>query len=240
MSDKPLIGITLDNQDDSFSSNKYLTAMTYSQRVSEAGGLPVHLPQEVSLVSNYARICDGFIFTGGNDPDTRPFGEMLHPKARVIAPERQDFEMALLNVLADAYANKPVLGICLGMQMIALHAGGKLEQYLPDVMENASNHAGDQLHPVDRVTSCSWVESMLCDESKVCSSHRQAVAASGTMRVVGKSSDGVIEAIDDPTRKYYVGVQWHPERVRISQRFWQTFVAACQPDAPATSARTLP
>ncbi|MBL4699986.1 MAG: gamma-glutamyl-gamma-aminobutyrate hydrolase family protein [Phycisphaeraceae bacterium] len=234
MSAKPLIGIMLDNKDDSFSSNKYLTAMTYSQRVSEAGGLPVHLSQNVSLVEDYAHACDGFIFTGGNDPDTRPFGEPLHPKARLIAPERQAFELALLDTLAHAHAQKPVLGVCLGMQMMALHAGGKLEQYLPDVMANAASHANDQLHQVDMVASCPWVESMLCDEPKVCSYHRQAVADSGKMRVVAKSPDGVIEAIDDPTRKYYIGLQWHPERVIISQRFWHAFVAACQPIARAT------
>lgn len=232
MPNKPLIGIMLDNVDDSTASNKYVTAMTYSKRVTEAGGLPVHLPQEVSLVADYAQQCDGFIFTGGNDPDTRLFGEALHPNARLIAPERQAFETALLDVLAIQYPDKPVLGVCLGMQMMALHAGGKLEQYLPDVMEKAEIHQADNLHSIDVIASCKWLETMLCDEPMVCSYHRQAVKDAGKLRVVAKSPDGLIEAIDDPNRRFYLGTQWHPERVAISRTFWRTFVAACQPVAP--------
>lgn len=232
MTRKPLIGIVLDNVDDSTASNKYLTAMTYSKRVTEAGGLPVHLPQEIVLVNDYAQRCDGFIFTGGNDPDTRLFGEDLHPKARLIAPERQAFEIALLDVLAKAYPSKPVLGVCLGMQMMALHAGGMLEQYLPDVMDQPDLHQADSLHSIDLVASCKWLEQMLCDEPMVCSYHRQAVKDAGSMRVVAKSPDGLIEAIDDPSRTFYLGTQWHPERVAISRTFWRTFVAACQPVAP--------
>jgi putative glutamine amidotransferase len=227
---KPLIGIMLDNKDDSFESHRYLTATTYSQRVTEAGGVPVHLPQESGLVGAYASRLDGFIFTGGNDPDTRPFGQPLHEMARLIAPERQTFEIALLNELAENHREKPVLGVCLGMQMMALHAGGKLDQYLPEVLDTAQQHTDDKLHNVDVVASCKWVELMLCDEPLVCSYHRQAVCDAGNMRVVAKSPDGVIEAIDDPSRHFYLGLQWHPERVSISRQFWRTFVAACQQD----------
>ena len=232
MNDKPLIGIMLDNKDDSVSSNKYITAMTYSNRVSESGGIPVHIPQMIELVNEYAQEMDGFIFTGGNDPDTRPFGQELHPKARLIAPERQEFEIALLDVLAKAYPDKPVMGVCLGMQMMALHAGGTLEQYLPDVMNESESHMNDELHNIEMVASCQWIEQMLCDEPLVCSYHRQAVADAGKMHIVAKSPDGVIEAIDDPNRKYYLGLQWHPERVAVSRTFWRTFVDVCQQGAP--------
>lgn len=230
---KPLIGIMLDNKDDSVESNRYLTAMTYSQRVTEAGGLPVHLPQEMALVAEYARRLDGLILTGGNDPDTRPFGQPLHEKARLIASQRQAFEVAMLDEMAANHPEKPVLGVCLGMQMMALHAGGKLDQYLPEVLDDAAVHANDKLHNVDLVASCKWVELMLCEEPLVCSYHRQAVAEPGRLRVVARAADGVIEAIDDPSRKFYLGLQWHPERVSISRDFWRTFVAACQPVAPA-------
>lgn len=234
MTYKPLIGIMLDNKDDSFESSRYLTATTYSQRVTEAGGLPVHLPQEIGLAPDFAARVDGIILTGGNDPDTRPFGQPLHPNARMIAPQRQAFEIALLDEMAQNHPNKPVLGVCLGMQMMALHAGGKLEQYLPDVMDDASGHTDDTLHKIDVVASCKWVELMLCDEPLICSHHRQAVADPGLMRVVAKSpEDGIIEAIDDPSRPYYLGLQWHPERVAISRTFWRTFVDACQPTEPA-------
>lgn len=232
MTDKPIIGIMLDNKDDSVRSNKYVTAMTYSNRVAESGGMPMHVPQKIELVQDYAQQMDGFIFTGGNDPDTRPFGQELHPKARLIAPERQAFEIAFLDVLAKDYPNKPVMGVCLGMQMMALHAGGTLEQYLPDVLDESESHMDDRMHTIELVASCQWVEQMLCDEPRVCSYHRQAVADAGRMQIVAKSPDGVIEAIDDPNRKYYLGLQWHPERVAISRTFWQTFVNVCQPDAP--------
>jgi len=208
---KPIIGITVNNKDESAASGKYECAAAYSQAVVAVNGLPMMLPQEPSLVEAYVAQCDGFIFTGGYDPDTRPFGDPLHPKARLIDPGRQAFELALLEALKEQEPDKPTLGVCLGMQLMALQAGGKLQQFLPDVLANPQLHENDNRHPVEQKDA--WPTSLEgLDVSAVVSYHRQAVEESGQLKVLGKAPDGVIEMIGDPGRRFYVGVQWHPER----------------------------
>ena len=141
-------------------------------------------------------------------------------RARRIDARRQAFELALLHALAGDAASPggdssprdtPVLGVCLGMQLMALHAGGRLEQYLPDTLASHADHAGDRRHPlVFRVG-----DSVLRPPpaaATVISSHRQAIADAGRLRVVATAPDGTLEAVDDPARPFYIGVQWHPER----------------------------
>ena len=123
---KPIIGITSDP-----SEGKYHVSRAYSTMVAESGGIPVILPCLVSEVEDYIQRCDGFIFTGGDDPIMEQWGIDTHPKATKIDAERQEFELALLEAL-DHDPARPVLGVCLGMQLMGLHAGGILDQYLPE------------------------------------------------------------------------------------------------------------
>ena len=205
----PLIGITVDNADNTAASGTYTSATAYSRAVAAAGGVPVLLPHEPELAAAYARSCEGFILTGGVDPDTTAFGQPLHAHARPMDARRQAFELALLECLGRRMPDKPVLGVCLGMQLMALHAGGRLNQYLPDTLAQPEVHAQDRRHEVVlRVT-----DSVLgVAGGSIVSAHRQAVADPGALRVVAAAPDGVIEAVDDPARRFYLGVQWHPER----------------------------
>jgi putative glutamine amidotransferase len=205
----PIIGITIDNADNTAASGKYESALAYSRTVAEAGALPVLLPHEPQLALSYAQQCDGLILTGGVDPDTTAFGQPLHRRARPMDAHRQAFELAVLKVLGDQMADKPVLGVCLGMQLMALHAGGRLDQYLPDTLAKPQVHEQDRRHQVLPQVTDSVLDST---PGAVVSAHRQAVADAGSMRVVARAHDGVIEAIDDPRRCFYLGVQWHPER----------------------------
>src|SRR5690606_30123082 len=150
--------------------------------------------------------------TGGDDPDTEPFGEPTHPAARRIHPDRQRFETALLRAL-DQRREMPVLGICLGMQMMALAAGGRLNQHMPEDTPTHADHYDDRPHSLTRVCNGSvlW-EAAPQGAGVVTSWHRQAVRDPGRLRIVARAPDGVIEAIDDPGRAFYLGVQWHPER----------------------------
>lgn len=214
----PLIGVTVNNRDNSAASGKYELAITYTREVAACGGVPVLLPHEPELAGEYVRRCDGIICTGGMDPDTTPFGEPMHPKARRVDPRRQAFELALLDVCRSLQPDKPVLGICLGMQLLTLHAGGRLDQYLPEHLPTAAMHQKENRHPV---VLCA-ADSVLIGEGStaqdaasrdtVVSWHQQAVCDPGSLRVVARASDGVIEAVDDPQRRFYGGVQWHPER----------------------------
>jgi len=224
----PVIGITLDTQQNVASSGRYEGAIAYGRAVAEAGGVPVYLPHETAQAATYVRLCDGLILTGGGDPATESFGEPTDDRARVIDPGRQAFELALLKAAGYAAPERPVLGICLGMQLQALSAGGRLDQFLPDSLGEAAaqHHQDDHRHPVlaSVTDSVLWqphpaepegsphTSNTQPDETTVISAHRQAVADAGSMRVVATAPDGVIEAIDDPSRPFYLGVQWHPER----------------------------
>ena len=181
---------------------------SYTQAVREAGGLPVLLPPPEDDHQSVAGACaarfDAFVLTGGDDPRTEPFGVPTHPKAIPLHPDRQAFESALIAAL-DADTSKPVLGVCLGMQLMALHAGGTLDQYMP---ETTPTHADHELqHHCVRSSDQAQLPS-----GTVWSRHKQAVTDAGALRVLARAHDGVIEAVHDPARPFWLGVQWHPER----------------------------
>ena len=241
---KPLIGITIDNLD----PDRYVSNIAYSQRIAEAGGLPLLLPQDVNLAAHYVELCDGILLTGGPDARLEGFGIERHPMSECIEPRRQEFEMALLNALAKR-PERPVLGICLGMQLMSLHAGGRMNQHLQDVLSaEVEEHQNNNRHKIVvevldsvllRTVGSRVAESVLqsggltpeqargltspaqkvirsddfdLSNQTVVSSHHQAVEDAGRLRVVARSTAGVIETVDDPARFFYLGVQWHPER----------------------------
>jgi putative glutamine amidotransferase len=221
MAPAPLIGITADNRDDAAASGKYESAIAYSRAVAAAGGTPVILPHLIERIADYLEHCDGFVFTGGADLRTEAFGEPTHPAAQVMDPTRQAFELALLAAIAARVnqsgpsAAHPVLGVCLGMQLMALHAGGRLHQHLPEVLADAAVHAANRRHAL-QLTGDAWPWLALTPAqaaaAEVVSHHHQAVAAPGTLRVLAAAPDGIIEAVADPERLFHLGVQWHPER----------------------------
>jgi putative glutamine amidotransferase len=105
------------------------------------------------------------------------------------------------------------------MQHMAMHAGGSMHQHLPEVLADAAIHQHDNRHRVmmeslnvpTRLLGNGAIDANSPAETVV-SSHRQAVSDPGRLRVIARAPDHIIEAIDDPTRAFYVGVQWHPER----------------------------
>jgi len=225
----PRIGITVDNDPDAPAQGpaRYRLSRPYVDAVTDAGGLPLLLPHVAALAHEYVALCDGLILTGGDDPTTEDFGAATHPEAHPIDPERQAFELALLDAAAQP-CNKPVLGICLGMQLMALHAGGQLDQYLPETLgERAASHYKHQTHTITLHADDSVLingqssdardahhPTHTGDKLHVVSHHRQAVIDPGALRTVARAPDGTIEAIDTPPdkRPFFLGVQWHPER----------------------------
>ena len=189
------VGITVD-----VDSTGYRSKFPYAEMVLEAGCVPILLPCHVESIPEYLACCDAFVSTGGDDPDMEPFGAPNHPKATLIDPRRQAFELALLTHLEDT--EHPLLAICLGMQLMALHAGGDLDQHLPDTLETAALHWDGATHPIEGEMGI----------GDVYSHHRQAIIDPGRLEVVARAPDGVIEAVRDPLRPTRLGVQWHPER----------------------------
>lgn len=234
----PIIGITCDTAlpddgaprdsraDASVPDFRYTLPSTYARAVTDAGGIPVLLPHQREHIDDYLDMCSGFVLAGGDDPDTAPFGEPVHSEAKLIHPQRQRFEIALLAALDSV--SHPVLGICLGMQMMALHHGGRLDQHLPDTLGDAAAKHDRQTHtircPVDD-------HPVLPPTGAVYSRHHQAISDTGAMRVCAVAEDGVIEACDlAGTERLYLGVQWHPERTQqaaLGLNIYRSLCAAC-------------
>jgi putative glutamine amidotransferase len=218
MTRRPVIGITVDTHD---KPDQYESPCGYSKSVEKAGGLPVLLPYktDLALVPAYVDLCDGFILSGGNDIDPKVYGDAgYHPRAAPIDPSRQRFELALLAEIERRRA--PVLGICLGSQMMNVYRGGSLHQYLPEMArENQLEHGKleEGRYPRHAVTLAA--DSLLArtigkTDVLANSSHKQAIRTVGRgLRVVATSPDGIIEGVEDPAFPLWVGVQWHPERL---------------------------
>ena len=192
---RPRIGITVDVDDASYRSR-----FPYAEMVQRAGGVPLLLPCEHRSIPEYLACCDAIVTTGGDDPDLRHFGIENHPATTLIAPRRQTFELELLDALSES--GHPLLAICLGMQLMGLHAGGTLEQHLPDTLATAEIHWNGTRHEVQGTLG----------SGEVHSHHRQALGEPGGLQVCAIAPDGVIEAVEDPAHAMRIGVQWHPER----------------------------
>jgi len=200
---RPLIAITCDLMIRNERPTAFST-MTYTHAVLAAGGTPVLLPPTPNHTDDLVGRFDAFILTGGDDPATEPFGTPTHTAAVRVLEARQQFETQLLHALTK-HPDIPALGICLGMQMMGLVAGATLNQHLPDTHPNHADH-WEHTHEIRSLD-----ESVL-PSGVTYSKHRQALSDSGTLRTLATAPDAVIEAVDDPSRRFYLGVQWHPER----------------------------
>lgn len=193
---KPVIGITADVTD-----QKYQIGRSYATMIAKAGGVPVILPCLIDRIPEFLSVCDALVFSGGDDPDMAQWGVPMHPKATPLHPDRQAFELALLAAV-EKEQHKPVLGICLGMQLMGLQAGGMLDQHLPDHLPTAELHWDRRTHEIAGDMGTGTVHSH----------HRQALSDPGRLKVIATAPDGVIEAVRGEDRPFYLGVQWHPER----------------------------
>ncbi|MCD2195765.1 gamma-glutamyl-gamma-aminobutyrate hydrolase family protein [Actinomycetospora endophytica] len=189
----------------------------YADRLAEAGALPVHLPARADPGEVMSRM-DALVLTGGSDVDPALYGQEALPSVRVDRA-RDDRELALLAAALER--DVPVLAICRGMQLLAVHLGGTLVQHLE------SHPLGrDDTHEV-RFAAGSVVHGIYGGSYRVNSLHHQAVAEPGAGLVcVGHAPDGVVEAVELPGRDV-VGVQWHPEQLRHADPVfaWLTRVA---------------
>ncbi len=201
-----LVGITTDVVE-AGGREKADVSLAYARCVAQSGGVPVLLPAIAAMVGEHVACCDAFVLTGGDDPRMEEFGVGTHAAARLVHPVRQEYELALLRALERTRPNAPVLGVCLGMQFMGLAARGTLHQHLPEVMATHADHKNGA-HEVGLLACPAWSEA----RARVWSNHHQALSSSGSLRVVARSDDGVIEGVQDPDRAFYLGVQWHPER----------------------------
>lgn len=202
-------------------------AETYAKCVSRAGGVPIVLSPMVEHARAQAAMVDAVVFTGGDDPIMEEFGVIMHPEATPVVPDRQAFELALFSALWDDPRDVPVLGVCLGMQYMAIRAGGAIDQHMPET----TGSAGDHWERVHRVSGDTGGESegWAFGAGEILSKHRQAITDPGSLRVLARAHDGTIEAVGAMDRRFWLGVQWHPERTAapgLGQAIFDALIAA--------------
>jgi putative glutamine amidotransferase len=215
---RPLIGITAYAEQARWGVwdlRAVLVPENYVRMVTEAGGRAVVLPPDptgdAADAADLVGRLDGLVLAGGADIEPARYGAEPH-ELTVTRPDRDAGELAVLDAALDA--DLPVLGVCRGAELLAVAYGGRLHQHLPDVLGGASKHApapGVYGSHLARFAPGSIAATLFGEESEVNSYHHQAVSDPGKLTVTGRADDGVIEALEDPGRRFVLGVQWHPE-----------------------------
>ena len=190
--------------------------MAYIDAILAAGGLPVPLvpTQDPDLIGRQVDGLDGLMVTGGPDIPPSLYGQPAHPKTVPICDRRAGYDFAVFH--ESDKRRLPILGICLGCQIINVARGGTLIQHLDDVPRTPEIHHSDGLgyirHTV-RVEVGSLLHRIVPKEViEVSTSHHQAVDRIGSgLQPIAWAPDGIIEALEDPSCPFFLAVQWHPE-----------------------------
>jgi putative glutamine amidotransferase len=184
----------------------------YAAVVEAAGGVPVLLPpQRVETATDVVARLDALVITGGADLDPARYGEQPHPRTTEWREDRDAWECALLD--AAEVIGLPVLGICRGMQVLAVHAGGLLDQHTPDLVGHDEHSPGGDAYGVVNVLTeaGSRLQQMVGETLSVGCHHHQSVRTHPGFVVAARAADGTVEAIEASGERFVVGVQWHPE-----------------------------
>lgn len=211
---RPVIGLTTYAETTQFAAQDTFAAvlpLAYVHAVHASGGRAVLITPDDPDVDILDRI-DAIIFAGGSDVDPALYGQAPHPTTKV-RPDRDRAELLLLR--AAMTRDLPILGICRGLQLMAVASGGRLYQHLPDLLGHHGHRptSGPKFgeHSVTMVpgTLC---QKILGDEVMVNSYHHQGIADAGALSPAGWCpEDTLLEAAEDPNLTFAVGVQWHPE-----------------------------
>lgn len=234
---KPIIGVTLAM---GVEERQYFINSDNPKAIIKTGGVPILLPYdrgEMGIVQ-IAGMLDGLVLTGGDDIDPILFGEEPHRKLGPVVPARDHFEIKLTKQMLRL--NKPILALCRGAQILNIAAGGDMYQDMYDQIDRQLLQHSQKAsrtystHYVDVVHDTLLHEITQQDVIRVNSDHHQAnrKIANGFL-ICGKSSDGIIEAIESKQHRFVLGVQWHPENMAVvdddmSLKVYEAFINACQ------------
>jgi putative glutamine amidotransferase len=236
---RPVIGICTAVERAQWSvwdQDAFLLARSYVRAVQDAGGLVVMIPPDDVLLDGPDQVLDlldGLILAGGADIDPGAYGAERHPETKHTVPERDTFEITLARRALDR--DIPLLGICRGMQLMNVARGGTLEQHLPESHGHHDHRRvlgtfDDADHDV-RLAEDSLAHAVAGEDIHATKSHHhQGIGEVGEgLRVTGWAvMDELPEVLEDPTRRFALGVQWHPEADDTSR-----FIAALVREAAA-------
>lgn len=205
---KPIIGITSSMAENSFIRMR----RNYFDAIVDAGGIPVFMPHNGGAedAAKFLEFCDGVLFAGGDDVDPKHYGEEIAFDNVETTPLRDDFELALANLMKKC--NKPILGICRGEQLLNVAFGGSLYQHI-------DGHRQEEKGALNlrsaKIKEGSFLHEIVGeDEIKTNSFHHQAVKAVAPGFIASAvADDGTVEAIEpaEKTERFFLAVQWHPE-----------------------------
>jgi putative glutamine amidotransferase len=243
---RPVIGLTCYVEQarwGAWDQRAALIPWTYVARLEAAGARVVILPPDSTDADVLDRL-DGLVISGGADVDPARYGQEPHATTDVPRLERDSGEVVLYQGARDR--DLPVLGICRGLQVMAVAEGGSLVQHLPDVV-------GDTRHRDAPGTfndhGATFAEGSLAaavvgaSAVVVNSSHHQSVADVGSLTATGWADDGTIETAEDPAARFVLGVQWHPEAAvdpAVSDRIFRALVQAAAPTPGRTGPGSSP
>jgi putative glutamine amidotransferase len=212
---RPVVGITTYVTPAKWGSWELEAALVpaqYVQAVERAGGRPLLVPPSEDGLEETLEALDGLIFSGGSDLEPKTYGQEAHAETSGIVRERDEAELALLSAALER--DMPVLAICRGSQVLNVALGGDLVQHLPEVVGDEKHmHTPGMFaeHDVE-VEPGTRIGELLGDRAPVKSHHHQGFGRLGAGLVTAAhSEDGTIEAVEDPSRRFALGVLWHPE-----------------------------
>ena len=232
---KPLIGLVplWDEQKDS-----YWMLPGYMDGVSRAGGLPIILPLtgDPAEIEQLTALCNGFLLTGGHDVSPSMYGECAVPECGATCFERDSMESILLRQVLKL--DKPVLGICRGIQFLNVALGGTLYQDLPTQHHSSVIHRqkppyGEPSHTVTVMPETPLKELLGKEQLAVNSCHHQGIRdLANDLRPMAVAEDGLVEAVYLPSACFVWAVQWHPEFFPAedwaSNLIFKAFVEECK------------
>jgi putative glutamine amidotransferase len=212
---RPLIGITSYDEPVTWGAwnvEAVLVPSAYVRAVERAGGRAVVVPPSDDELEPTLAVLDGIVFSGGGDLDPTVYGAEPHDATRGVSAKRDEAELALVRAALER--DMPVLAVCRGSQVLNVALGGTLVQHLPEVVGHDRHlHTPGEFGDHDvRVAPESRVGALLGGRAPVKSHHHQAYGTLGEgLREAAWANDGTVEAIEDPRRRFAVGVLWHPE-----------------------------